>query len=240
MRECQSWYLKAQKGSLLSICLCRLPERVCPVGNKAISTNDVGGAHFMLGECSMKIGYARVSTDEQRLDLQVNALKSVGCGKIFIDQGFSGVIMARPGLERALKHAKTGSTLVVWRLDRLGRSLSGLVRMIENLGNRGVDFASLTEAIDTTHSSGRLLFHIMAAMAEFERSLISERTRAGMQAARSKGVHLGRPKALSDAQILVIQSRIASADANLGQLASEFGVSLRTLKRLCRQLSREE
>ncbi|WBO58473.1 recombinase family protein [Acidocella sp. MX-AZ03] len=141
-----------------------------------------------------KIGYARVSTDEQNLSLQIDALKAVGCEKIFSDQGISGSLASRPNLNRALRTLRPGDKLVVWRLDRLGRSLVNLIQLLDQLGEKGVRFHSLNENIDTTSSGGRLVFHMMAALAEFERTLISERTRAGMAAARAKGKHVGRPR----------------------------------------------
>lgn len=146
----------------------------------------------------IKIGYARVSTDEQRIDLQRNALEQAGCEKIFFDQGISGSKAERAGLLEAINALQSGDMLVVWRLDRLGRSLINLVELVNNLGKRGIEFRSLTESIDTGSSGGRLVFHLMAALAEFERSLISERTRAGMEAARRNGKHVGRPKKIKE------------------------------------------
>ncbi|MBA8838831.1 DNA invertase Pin-like site-specific DNA recombinase [Ochrobactrum sp. RH2CCR150] len=145
-------------------------------------------------ENTLKIGYARVSTDGQKLDLQLDALKKAGCDPIFIDQGVSGASTERPGLQKVLKRLKKGDTLVVWRLDRLGRSLIHLVDLVNSLGRDGVEFKSMTENIDTSSSGGRLVFHLLAALSEFERSLISERTKAGMEAARRKGKHIGRPR----------------------------------------------
>lgn len=141
----------------------------------------------------MKIGYARVSTEEQHLDLQLLALQAAGCDTILSDHGVSGSRFDRPGLHDALSVAQAGDTLVVWRLDRLGRSLSHLVEVVSNLGRHNIEFISLTESIDTRSSTGMLMFHMIAALAEFERSLISERTRAGMAAARARGVKIGRP-----------------------------------------------
>jgi DNA invertase Pin-like site-specific DNA recombinase len=141
-----------------------------------------------------KIGYARVSTDDQKLDLQMNALDAAGCTRIFTDKGISGSKDERSGLTAARLALERGDTLVVWRLDRLGRSLNHLIKVIDELGKLGVQFQSLTENLDTTSAGGRLVFHIMAALAEFERALISERTKAGMQAAKARGVHVGRPR----------------------------------------------
>lgn len=144
----------------------------------------------------MKIGYARVSTDEQCLDLQLAALKRAGCDTILSDHGMSGSRFDRPGLQEALKMAKAGDALVVWRLDRLGRSLNHLVEVVNSLGKQRIEFVSLTESIDTRSPTGMLMFHMIAALAEFERSLISERTRAGMAAARARGAKIGRPRAV--------------------------------------------
>ncbi|WP_080418378.1 recombinase family protein [Burkholderia ubonensis] len=144
----------------------------------------------------MKIGYARVSTEEQCLDLQLSALKRAGCAAILSDYGVSGSRFDRPGLREALEMAKAGDALVVWRLDRLGRSLSHLVEVVSGLGKQGIEFVSLTESIDTRSPTGMLMFHMIAALAEFERSLISERTRAGMAAARARGAKFGRPRAV--------------------------------------------
>jgi len=143
----------------------------------------------------MKIGYARVSTEDQHLDLQLSALKAHGCDAIFYDHGASGSRFDREGFLEALHTAQSGDTLVVWRLDRLGRSLGHLVKVIGGLEKRGVEFVSLTESIDTKSPTGMLMFHMIAALAEFERSLISERTRAGMAEARKRGAKLGRPRA---------------------------------------------
>jgi DNA invertase Pin-like site-specific DNA recombinase len=143
----------------------------------------------------MKVGYARVSTHEQNLDLQEDALKRVGCERIYRDQ-VSGATTERVGLQDALGYVREGDTLVVWRLDRLGRSLRHLIETVAALEARGVGFLSLQESIDTTTSGGRLVFHIFAALAEFERNLIQERTRAGLEAARARGRVGGRPRAL--------------------------------------------
>jgi DNA invertase Pin-like site-specific DNA recombinase len=139
------------------------------------------------------IGYARVSTDEQDAALQLDALINAGCGAVFQDKA-SGASACRPALDDALKHLKPGDTLVAWRLDRLGRSLQHLIAIVTTLEERRVGFRSLTEAIDTNTAGGRLLFHVMGALAEFERSLIAERTRAGMAAAKARGRHVGRPR----------------------------------------------
>jgi DNA invertase Pin-like site-specific DNA recombinase len=140
----------------------------------------------------MLIGYSRVSTDDQTVALQQDALTAAGCAKIFTDT-ISGATAQRPGLAEALAYARAGDTLVVWRLDRLGRSLPHLIETVTDLADRGVGFRSLTESIDTTSSGGKLVFHIFGALAEFERDLIRERTRAGLAAARTRGRTGGRP-----------------------------------------------
>src|SRR5438874_12226421 len=144
----------------------------------------------------MLIGYARVSTTDQTLDLQKDALKKIGCSKIFTDT-ISGATTERKGLEGALSYVREGDTLVVWRLDRLGRSLKHLIDTITKLNNRKIGFKSITENIDTTTSGGKLIFHIFGALAEFERDIIRERTNAGLLAARARGRKGGRPKALT-------------------------------------------
>lgn len=144
-----------------------------------------------------KIGYARVSTAEQILDLQTDALKRVGCEQIYSEQ-VSAVRSGRPELAACLKSLRPSDTLVVWRLDRLGRSVSELVRIVMDLEARGIQFESLTEKIDTASASGRLMFHVFASFAEFERNLLQERTNAGIAAARARGRNGGRPRIYSD------------------------------------------
>jgi DNA invertase Pin-like site-specific DNA recombinase len=152
----------------------------------------------------MLIGYARVSTHEQTLNLQQDALKKAECNKIFTDTA-SGAKAERKGLEEALNYVRKGDTLVVWRLDRLGRSLPHLIATMTNFEERGIGFKSLTENIDTTTSGGKLIFHIFGALAEFERNLIRERTQAGLTAARERGRKGGRPKALTGKQLTIAQ-----------------------------------
>jgi len=147
----------------------------------------------------MKYGYARVSTDDQKADLQLAALKKAGCEHVFTDTA-SGAASKRPELTRCLGSLRAGDTLVVWKLDRLGRSLSHLVAVLSDLQKRGVAFQSLTEAIDTESAVGRLMGHVAGAFAEFERSLIVERTQAGLKAAKQRGQKLGRKPSLSDDQ----------------------------------------
>ena len=143
----------------------------------------------------MLIGYARVSTNDQNLDLQTDALKKVGCEKICHDK-ISGAKAERPGLTKVLEIARAGDTLVIWRLDRLGRSIKDLIAIAETLKARDIGLKSLEEGIDTTTSTGQLMFHLFGALAEFERNLINERSKAGLEAARSRGKLGGRPKAL--------------------------------------------
>lgn len=178
-----------------------------------------------------RYGYARVSTEDQNLDLQVSALQRADCSRIYTDKGISGAIASRPGLDALIKKLKPGDALVVWRLDRLGRSLRYLVDIIDRLGKNNIHFVSLMENIDTTSSGGRLLFHMMAALAEFERSLISERTRAGMAAARAAGKHMGRRPSLNSKERA--EARIAlENDVPLDTLATRYAVHPRTLRRL--------
>jgi DNA invertase Pin-like site-specific DNA recombinase len=152
----------------------------------------------------MLIGYARVSTQEQTLNLQRDALEKAGCNKIFTDTA-SGAKTERTGLDAALAYVRHGDTLVVWRLDCLGRSLPHLITTMTNLEERSIGFKSLTENIDTTTSGGKLIFHIFGALAEFERNLIRERTQAGLSAARARGKKGGRPKALTAEQRSIAQ-----------------------------------
>jgi DNA invertase Pin-like site-specific DNA recombinase len=175
-----------------------------------------------------KIGYARISTDEQNLALQLDALSAAGCETVYQDEGLSGSAMKRPGLELALAALKPGYALVVWKLDRLGRSLSHLIEIIDTLGKNGVGFQSLSESIDTTTAGGRLLFHLMGALAEFERALIAERTKAGMKAAKQRGKHVGRPRTLSAVQ--VEHARACIEQGSSKRAAAElFGVHHNTL-----------
>lgn len=158
------------------------------------------------------IGYARVSTDDQRLALQLDALRAAGCTKIQRDEG-SGATRTRPGLDACLRELRPGDVLVVWRLDRLGRSLSHLLQIVEELRDRNVGFRSLTESLDTTSAGGKLVLSIFGALAEYERALISERVRAGMTAARRRGYHVGRRRALTQAAIEQARTLVDSGES---------------------------
>ncbi|MEH6717111.1 recombinase family protein [Parasphingorhabdus flavimaris] len=143
---------------------------------------------------SRKIGYARVSCAEQRLDLQLNALKKHGCDKVYADHGLSGARKKRPELDAALSALVEGDSLVVWKLDRISRSIRDLFTITDDLNNRGCSFESLTDNIDTSSAMGEFFFHVLAAISQLERGIISERTKAGLEAARQRGVRLGRPR----------------------------------------------
>ncbi|WFU47305.1 recombinase family protein [Sinorhizobium terangae] len=182
-------------------------------------------------------GYARVSTAEQNLDLQLTALKAAGCEKILTDEGFSGANFSRPGLSKLLRALRSGDTLTVWRLDRLGRSLFELLKLVSDLNQRGVEFRSLSESMDTSTSAGRLLLHVLASMAEFERSLISERTRAGMAAARARGRRIGRRPAMTAEQLAEAKAAIERDRRSVTEVADDYQVHPRTLGRLLRKQS---
>lgn len=178
------------------------------------------------------IGYARVSTVEQSLDLQLAALKAVGCHEVLSDEGFSGADFNRPGLTRLLRSLRRGDTLTVWRLDRLGRSLFELLKLIRDLNERGIEFRSLSESLDTSTPAGRLLLHVLASMAEFERSLISERTRAGMAAARARGSRIGRRPAMTPEQRQEARVALAEGSVSVETIAAKHGIHPRTLLRV--------
>ena len=178
----------------------------------------------------MLIGYARVSTIEQNLALQRDALTDAGCGKIFTEQ-MSGAVTERPALHDALEYARSGDTLVVWKLDRLARSMKQLIETIEKLRVRNIGFRSLTEALDTTTAQGLLVFHMFSALAEFERSLIRERTRAGLAAAKRVGRTGGRPPKMTDEDIEAARALLANPDIGVKQIADRLGVSPATLYR---------
>src|SRR5919206_330019 len=182
---------------------------------------------------TMLVGYARVSTQEQTLDLQKDALESIGCTKIFSDV-VSGAKEERKGLQEALEYVREGDTLVVWRLDRLGRSLKHLIETITKLNNRKIGFKSIQENIDTTTSGGKLVFHIFGALAEFERDIIRERTQAGLLAARARGRLGGRPKAKtldSPKKIAMAQSLYDDKNNSIDEICKTLDISRSTLYR---------
>ena len=176
----------------------------------------------------MLIGYARVSTDDQNLNLQTDALQQAGCAKIYSDKS-SGAKAARPGLSLALDYARTGDVLVVWRLDRLGRSLKDLIEIVSALDERGIGLCSLQESITTTNNSGRLIFHLFGALAEFERNLIRERTTAGLVAARVRGHKGGRPKALNQAKRQLAVKLYTEGQYTIVEICKLMGISKPTL-----------
>ena len=178
----------------------------------------------------MLIGYSRVSTTDQRLDLQTDALKRAGCDKIFSDTA-SGALDERQGLAGALDTLKNGDVLVVWKLDRLGRSLQHLVHIVNLLGGRGIGFRSLNESLDTTSPGGRLVFHIFAALAEFEISLIKMRTRAGLEAARAQGRIGGRPQKMTSRTVATARRLLADPSMTAEEVAVALKVSKSTLYR---------
>src|SRR5919108_4454567 len=165
----------------------------------------------------MLIGYARVSTQGQTLNLQRDALEKIGCTKIFTDTA-SGAKAERKGLDEVLEYVREGDALVVWRLDRLGRSLKHLIETITDLNNRKIGFKSITENIDTTTSGGKLVFHIFGALAEFERDIIRERTQAGLSAARARGRKGGRPKTLSPKQVELLGQMYANQGNSIADI----------------------
>jgi DNA invertase Pin-like site-specific DNA recombinase len=178
----------------------------------------------------MLIGYARVSTIDQTLALQQDALSAAGCQEIYTDT-VSGSVTERPGLTNALSHLRSGDTLVVWRLDRLGRSLAHLIDTIKDLQGRGIHFKSLQEQLDTGTSGGKLVFHVFGALAEFERDLIRERTRAGLAAARARGRLFGRPKALTPRKIEQLRTLAKDERNTVAEICQTLGISRATYYR---------
>src|SRR5712691_6111922 len=177
----------------------------------------------------MKIGYCRVSTDDQNPALQLAALKRAGCRKIFTDKA-TGAHVKRPELTKCLKALKAGDVLVVWKLDRLGRSLRDLIALLDDLKTRGVAFRSLTEAIDTATATGRAMWQMVGILAELERSLIQERTKAGRAAAQARGVKMGRKPKLTPQQVAHARKLLDQGE-RLGDIAQSLNVSRRTLYR---------
>lgn len=176
-----------------------------------------------------KIGYARVSTDDQNLDLQRDALTKAGCRQIYEETASGKSTMARTELAQCLKALRAGDTLTVWRLDRLGRSLPDLVRIVGELEVRGVGFESITEQIATGSAAGKLIFHVFASLAEFERNLIRERTRAGLDAARARGRLGGRKPKLDDKQCREIRALLKDPQVNVSDVAKRYQVSRTTI-----------
>lgn len=178
----------------------------------------------------MLVGYARVSTQDQDVSLQLDALQSAGCEKVFTEKA-SGAQRDRPRLGEAVAYMREGDTLVVWKLDRLARSLKQLIETVEELGGHGIGLKSLTESIDTTTSGGKLIFHIFAALAEFERGVIRERTKAGLEAARARGRTGGRPPSLSENDIAAARAMLRDPEITVGEVAKRLGVVQSTLYR---------
>lgn len=182
---------------------------------------------------NIRLGYARVSTDLQILDLQLDALKEAGCTKIYQEHISGGRgKKERPVLADCLSNIRSGDTLVVWRLDRLGRSLKDLIEIMGELDRLGVGLVSIKENIDTTTATGRLIFHVFASLAQFERELIQERTKAGVAAARARGRQGGRPEKLSGREKEMILTLMADTKNSVTEIAKQFGVSRSMLYRI--------
>lgn len=178
----------------------------------------------------MKIGYARVSTGQQDTALQTDALEKAGCEKIFQETA-SGAQRDRPQLKEALAYLREGDILVVWKLDRLARSLRQLIETVEDLSERGVGFISITENVDTTNSGGKLVFHLFGALAEFERDMIRERTKAGLAVAKANGRVSGRPRGMSDTDVKAAKALQNEGSLSSAEIAAKFGISRPTLYR---------
>ena len=179
----------------------------------------------------MKIGYVRVSDHDQTENLQLDALKQAGCDVIYSDHGVSGSITERKGLNDVLSLLQDGDTLLVWKIDRLGRSTAHLLLLLDDLRQRGVDFVAVTQGIDTTTAIGRMIFAQLAVFAEFEREQIRERTKAGMAAAKARGIHIGRPRKLTDQQIAYARALIAAKESTITAMVKKYGVAPQTLSR---------
>ena len=177
----------------------------------------------------MLVGYARVSTEDQKLDLQVDALNGAGCEKFFSDY-VTGASKLKPGLDEALSYLRAGDTLVVWKLDRLGRTVKGLVDLVQTLQDKGIQFRSLTDGIDTSTTAGRFFFHVMAALAQMERELVHERTMAGLAAARARGRNGGRKPVMDDSKLDAAR-KLLSAGTSPTEVAKTLSVSRATLYR---------
>jgi len=178
------------------------------------------------------IGYARVSTTDQNLDAQVDALKQAGCQKIYTDKA-SGAHTERKGLLEALDYLRAGDVLVVMKLDRLGRSIKQLIELVTLLDEKKIGFKSLTENIDTTTSGGKLIFHIFSALAEFERNIIRERTKAGLKAARKRGRTGGRPREITEKKIEQIKALYESNKSTVTDICKSFGISRSSFYKHC-------
>ena len=193
-----------------------------------------GGRHM-----TRMIGYARVSTAEQKLDMQIDALKDAGCSRIFTDHGVSGGVASRPGLDKALSALACGDVLVVFKLDRLGRSVLHLADLITRLHKTGIRFRSISEGIDTTTPGGMLNYHVFAAVAEFQRDIIRENTICGLRAARDRGQKLGRPPSLCEYTILEAHRRIHQEGESVMTVARVLEVSDATIRRSFKRLQLE-
>lgn len=189
--------------------------------------------NLMTDDNSLKIGYARVSTDDQNLDLQRNALTKAGCTKIFEDT-MSGAKADRPGLSEALEYLEKGDTLVVWRLDRLGRSVRDLIDLTGRLDKAGIHFESIAEKIDTSRDTGKMVFHTFALLAEFERNLTRERTQGGLESARARGRKGGRPPLPSETT-KAIQDMMANPDNSPEKVMKALGISKTSLYRYAKK-----
>lgn len=178
----------------------------------------------------MKIGYARVSTNDQTTAMQLDALNKAGCEEVFTDEGYSGASKVRPALEKCMARLQPGDCLVVYKLDRLGRSLSYVISLMDDLARKGVAFQSITEGFDTKTPAGKMIFHVIGALAEFERELIKERVTCGVRAAQARGVHCGRKTKLDHREI----KDMLYAGHRAQDLAKRFGVSRATIYNLAR------
>ena len=187
-----------------------------------------------------RIGYARVSTADQKLDMQLDFLARAECHKVFWDQGVSGAKENRPGLDEALRELVQGDMLIVFKLDRLGRSVLHLADLLTRLDNEGVHFCSITESINTTTPGGKLVFHIFAAVAEFQRNLIRENTITGIEAARKRGSKIGRPRLIEDLQLIEAHRYLHQEGASIEDVARLYNVSRHTMQRGFRRLAMYE
>ena len=179
----------------------------------------------------MLIGYARISSNNQNLDLQIDALKNIGCIKIFYDK-VSGISKEKPGLNEALSFLRSSDTLVIWKLDRLGRNLKGLIEMVEYLEKQGINFQSITDGIDTSTPAGRFFFHVMGSLSQMERELLIERTKAGLDAAKKRGRVGGRKRKMTDSKLKSARKLLADGIPPK-EVANNLGISIPTLYRWC-------